>query len=131
MSINPVEKFGSTDRAQSDSQDARTRSVQAPAPASAGPDSGTSPKQQALNANIAVSSAEMPQDEVQVQRDSATNGDIVIKYVDQHGDLVLQIPSSQVLGVARAIDQELEQEAKARASSGARTATDGGKVHGH
>jgi len=73
----------------------------------------------------------MPQDEVQVQRDSGTNGDIVIKYMDHFGNVVLQIPSSQVLGVAHAIDQELAQEAKARAVASETPTGNGGKNHGH
>jgi uncharacterized FlaG/YvyC family protein len=58
-----------------------------------------------------LKSAEMPRDEVQVQRVNGASGDIVIRYIDASGNLILQIPSSQVLGLARAIEQALEEQA--------------------
>ncbi|HKT87258.1 MAG TPA: hypothetical protein VJQ59_02395 [Candidatus Sulfotelmatobacter sp.] len=70
------------------------------------------------------------QDEVQVQRGSETDGKIVIKYLDHSGNLILQIPSSQVLGLARAIDQALDEQQKSRASDGASSAQ-GAKPNGH
>jgi hypothetical protein len=66
-----------------------------------------------------------------VQRDPETT-EIVIKYLDRSGSVILQVPSSQVLGVAHAIDQDLAQEAKVQASaSAAQAQSEGGKVHGH
>jgi uncharacterized FlaG/YvyC family protein len=68
----------------------------------------------------------MPTDEVQVQRDSATT-EIVIKYLDGSGNVILQVPSSQVLDVARAIDQGLQQESKDRATTTGAEDREGGK----
>jgi uncharacterized FlaG/YvyC family protein len=70
----------------------------------------------------------MSQDEVRVQRDSGVNSQIVIKYLDSKGNLILQIPSSQVLGLARAIEQALEDGAQSGKSepSGSQSA-EGGK----
>ncbi|HTZ81686.1 MAG TPA: hypothetical protein VMB66_00755 [Candidatus Acidoferrales bacterium] len=79
------------------------------------------------------SNSELPQageDEVQVQQGSQTDGRIVIKYLDPSGNLILQIPSSQVLGLARAIDQALNEQQKSRASEGASSA-EGAKRNGH
>ena len=58
-----------------------------------------------------MDSPQMPQDEVQVQRVNGAGGDIVIRYLDASGNLILQIPSSQVLGLARAVEQALEEQA--------------------
>jgi len=129
MSINPAQGISPTEKAQADAEALRAEQAQPSAPAI--PISGTSPKQEASQARNASPSSELPQDEVQVQRDSGADGAIVIKYVDRFGDLVLQVPSSQVLGVARAIDQELAQEAKARAVADGQTDNTGGKGHGH
>jgi uncharacterized FlaG/YvyC family protein len=59
--------------------------------------------------------AELPQDEVEVQRDMQSGGEIVVRYIDSSGDLILQVPTEQVLEVARAIDQNLEREQTTRA----------------
>ena len=40
-------------------------------------------------------------------------GAIVIRYLDAHGNVVLQVPSSQVLELARSIRQDLESATKA------------------
>jgi len=74
--------------------------------------------------------SEMAQDEVQVQRDSQSNDEIVIKYVDRAGNLILQVPSSQVLGLARAIEQALADQSTERQNA-RQTANDGGKSRGH
>ena len=59
------------------------------------------------NASVVVSS---PQDEVKMQMDSP--GEIAVyQFVNQHGSLILQVPSQQLLSLARQISQELAQEA--------------------
>jgi len=133
MSINPVQEIASNVEAQVAPKDRPSGLAQSSAagPELAVPDPGSSPKPESHDPQTAPSSAQMPQDEVQVQRDSGTNGDIVIKYMDHFGNVVLQIPSSQVLGVAHAIDQELAQEAKARAVASETPTGNGGKNHGH
>jgi len=69
----------------------------------------------------------MAQDEVQVQRTDGVSGDIVIKYVDASGSLILQIPSEQVLGLARAVERAIEAQDNRRAGVAARAggASDG------
>jgi uncharacterized FlaG/YvyC family protein len=72
-------------------------------------------------------STELAEDEVQVQRDPAGSGQIVIKYLDSKGNLILQVPSPQVLGLARAIEESFSVEAKAHAANDAEQ----GENHGH
>lgn len=66
-----------------------------------------------------------------MQRDSATNGEIVIRYLDQRGNLILQVPSSEVLGVTRGIDQALEQSKRAQAAESGVTPRSKGGKNGH
>ena len=56
---------------------------------------------------------QFPEDEVTVQFDKPMNDDILIyQFLDkQSGSLILQVPSSQVLGVAHEIQNELQQQA--------------------
>jgi hypothetical protein len=130
MSINPVQTI---------SQIVETRPANAsprpepPAPAetkSNDPNAGNPPKAEAQKTQSASVSAELPQDEVDVQRDTQTNGDVVVKYKDPSGNLILQVPSTQVLGVARAITQDFRTEAKARETT-AQTEDKGGNSDGH
>ena len=60
---------------------------------------------------------EMPQDEVEVQRDGGDNAKSSSGTWTGSGNVILQVPSSEVLGMARAIDQDFQQEAKARANA--------------
>ena len=53
-------------------------------------------------------------EKIQVVRDLQDDNQIVVKYVDQAGNLVLQIPSSQVLNVARTIQEEFQHAAQTR-----------------
>jgi uncharacterized FlaG/YvyC family protein len=56
-----------------------------------------------------------------VQRDDESNGQIVIKYLDHSGQVILQIPSSQVLGLARAIEKTFEEQASHRGNASQKT----------
>jgi hypothetical protein len=133
MSINPVpniEPAAETSFASYDSHGAQSptpnpiRKVQ--------PDSGSSPNPEPAEARSVPSPSEVPQDEVEVQRDSQTNGEIVVRYVDHSGDLILQVPSEQVLNVTRSIDQDLEHQQQVHARSEATVGSyKGGKSDGH
>lgn len=128
MSINPVQ---GVEASQVLLVEARARHEQPPSPVRARaqqPDSGTLPKQNIRVPGNAAASFEMHQDEVQVQRDSETNGVIVIKYLDHSGSVVLQVPSPQVLGIMRAIDQDFAEKAKARLEQ---ADNEGANLHGH
>jgi len=134
MSINPVQGIEAVNEAQLaevNPPPRPSRSSAAEVGNSTDPGPGTSPNQEARGSQNVPTSPEVAQDEVQVQRDSAADNEIVIKYVDHSGNVILQVPSSEVLGLARAISEDLQQEAKARAASSAQTDGEGGKTHGH
>jgi hypothetical protein len=100
--------------------DAKPRvDVRAPSqPASAQPGPGKNPKKENPTLELSMAEPEIPRDEVQVQRVNGATGDIVIRYLDASGNLILQIPSSQLLGLAKAVDQALEQQANREAGGG-------------
>lgn len=104
MSINPVPMIVPTSPAEFASASPQKRASAPQEENSAQPVPGTTPKQEASSAQPSTRSTELPQDEVQVLRDSQTNGEIVIKYLDHSGNLIVQMPSSQMLGVSRAIE---------------------------
>lgn len=114
MSINPVPATGSIDPGVAGETAVRRNAARVPQPqtASSQPDLGNKPKVEIRAARTDSTSAPAPRDEVRVQRDEEANGQIVIKYVDESGNLILQIPSSQVLGLARAIEQALQEQAQ-------------------
>ncbi len=133
MSINPVPGVGSATDPQSASVGHRAipSTSAAAEPESAQSNSGTAPKQEVQQLQKAPVPVAEAQDEVQVQRDSATNGEIVIRYLDRSGDVILQVPSSQMLDVTRAIDANLQEEAKVRMDAGTTPAANqGGKLYG-
>ena len=133
MSINPVPGVGSATDPQSASAGHRAipSTSAAAQPESAHPNSGSEPKQEVRQPQKAPVPVVEAQDEVQVQRDSTANGEIVIRYLDRSGDVIVQVPSSQMLDVTRAIDANLQQEAKVRTDAGTAPATtQGGKIYG-
>jgi hypothetical protein len=135
MSIAPVNNLEPVTAFQSNEGDARpTPAVRTPEktipPASVGGESSpaTAP---AVYGPSEIAQLGTEQDEVQLQRDAEDNNQILVRYVDQKtGDLVLQIPSNQVLSVARGIYEEMQQEARARNSAGI-SGRDEGLENGH
>jgi len=69
---------------------------------------------------------EAAQDEVNVQWDSE-NQIRIYRFLDRQGDLVMQVPSEQMVNLAREIQQQLLQEAAAHRATG----NGGGKPNGH
>ena len=114
MSIQPVPTLGpSSDPVIGGTQVRGDASAPSKTP-SAQPDSGTKSRSENPTLELSKDSTPIPQDEVQVQRVNGAGGDIVIRYLDASGNLILQIPSAQVLGLARAVEQALEQQANRR-----------------
>ena len=133
MSINPVPAVGNATNSAPTTGGVRpfhgrTSEHQVP---SAQPNSGPGPRQEIRQRSQTSEPSETAKDEVQVQRDSESNGQIVIRYLDHAGQVILQVPSSQVLGLARAIERALEEQATRRSSVsqerelGERRTTDG------
>jgi hypothetical protein len=126
MSILPVSIIGPAIE-MPDSQDLRAPRRTVPAQ----PDSGTAPDAKPTSSPNVSSLAEMPEDEVEVQRDSQNNGEIVVRYVDHSGNLILQMPTEQVLNMTRAIEEGLEREQQSRAKVQETVGHEGGKSDGH
>ena len=126
MSINPVPSTMNLPIAPVDAppRPEPTPPAIAPGDGSLPSDSGSRPKTELPVPLPAAGAEEMPQDEVQVQRNDEANGEIVIKYLDGRGKVILQVPSSQVLDLERSIAQEL-------AASEGGTQPRGGNVRGH
>jgi hypothetical protein len=114
MSINPLPPIEPAVGTPAPDNPRATRSSPTAEANSGQSDSGTYPKEKDRPAEHAAASSELPQDEVQVQRDSETNGEIVIRYLDHSGNLIVQMPSSQMLAVTRSIDQDFRERAKDR-----------------
>jgi hypothetical protein len=139
MSIGPVQNIGSISEEPSVKANPPAERSQTPtsereaAGKVAPPETGTPPKQDLPGVKNVPSPPELPQDEVQVQRDSQNRDEVVIKYLDKaSGDLILQIPSAEVLSVAHGIYQEFGQQAKVQESAGTATVADKGEEpHGH
>ena len=129
MSINPAQGISFVNEAHI--ADASARLTMTQSRSGSQPDVELLPKQELPDPQRTGPSSELPQDEVQVQRDSETNDEIVIKYLDHSGNLILQVPSSEVLGLTRAISEDFEQQAKIRVEDEHETVGDGGKGHGH
>src|SRR5579859_1972392 len=134
MSINPVAGIGSGTNAQLAEQSPHGP----PRPSSgreikgsAQPDPGTLSKQEIRIPQSVSESSEMPQDAVEVHRDNET-AEIVIRYLDRSGNVILQVPSPQVINVARSIDMDFQRQAEDRTGKGGTPAAGGrGENHGH
>ena len=53
--------------------------------------------------------SQLPEDEVQLQRDSGLQNELIVRYVDKTGNLILQVPAEQLLHFERAIAAEFQQ----------------------
>jgi hypothetical protein len=75
---------------------------------------------------------ELPQDVVELHQDPEIRNQVIIQYLDQAKNVVLQVPSQQELSVERGIAQDFQQAAKLRASESAAAAgSEGEKNHGN
>jgi hypothetical protein len=93
------------------------------------PVSGTLPEQENSVAKNVTATYELPQDVVEVHQDPEIKNQVIIQYLDQAKDVVLQVPSDQELGVERGIAQDFQQAAKLRDSTAA-VVGEGEKTHG-
>ncbi len=134
MSIAPVAGFPPASSEPSADQSIGSAHPQG-RPASVGGDgptepvSGTPPEQEISAVKNVASTYQLPQDVVEVHQDPEIKDQVIIQYLDQANNVVLQVPSNQELGVERGIAQEFQQAAKLRASASA-PVTEGEKTHG-
>jgi hypothetical protein len=117
MSINPVPAVGPVSETPAGEGQPRVHQAQ-PDPAVEAvrtknpPDVGMPPKQETSATKNAPAAVEFPEDEVQLQQDSEIKGQVIVRYLDKaNGQVVLQVPSEQVLAVDRGIYDEFRKQA--------------------
>lgn len=134
MSIAPVDSFPPVSEQSASpgigSGHSQARSVSSLADDPAQPVSRTLSKPETAAVRSIPAAYELPQDVVEVHQDPDIRGQVIIQYLDQAKDVVLQVPSDQELGVERGIAQEFQQEAKLRASATTPTTEREGETHG-
>lgn len=86
------------------------------------PDAGGSSNGETQPIKTASLAPVSPEDEVKVQWDQPDQV-VVYQFINQQGSLILQVPSEQMLNLARDISQELAQAAAPKPLNG----TEGGK----
>ena len=112
MSINVSQVSPAAVAEQSAGVKAHSPQVQpSPLPATAAPEPGARsvPKQEGQAPSSVVSQADSPPYEVQMQHDAQLENELIFKYVDRAGNLILQVPSAQALSIKRAILDEFRQ----------------------
>lgn len=130
MSIDRVLATSSAPAPEVHSSDLRARAGATAQSSSIPPDSEPLPIRQTNIPTKQKKTVELPQDEVQVQRDSQNQ--IVIKYLDGSGRVIFQVPSSQVVALQRAIEQALEDQVQRRSTANLRAnASSEGVRNGH
>lgn len=111
MNTGPVLAFPTSTDSQVEAAPVRA-GVAVPLPGSGADSSGEIAQPQKTPAMIAS-----PQDEVKMQWEPPGET-AVYQFVNQNGSLILQVPSEQMLNLARQITAELAQEAVPKQSSG-------------
>jgi len=76
-------------------------------------------QQEDVDSRNSPKAIEIPQDVVEVHEDSQVKNQLIVEYLDQAHNVILQVPSTEELAVERGIAQELEQTAKLRSSASA------------
>ncbi len=95
------------------------------------PVSGTLPKAETTEEKVVPTTYELPEDIVEVHQDPDIKNQVIVQYLDQSKNVVLQVPSNQELSVERGIAAESEQAAKLRTTERtAAAASEGGTTHG-
>ncbi len=130
MSVNPVPSFEYASGAESSKAEVQPMPVDIGVGSEKIPDPGQSPEVNKPQPAPASASLELPEDEVQVQRDSSS-GEIIIRYLDGRGDVILQVPSEQLLNLAHAAEHEQNSLSGPHSSKLGEGASQGGRIHGN
>jgi hypothetical protein len=134
MSIGPVQSYGSIVDAASASgqtpepQPRRQAQRRVDPPQTFLPGAGYGPKQEAPVQKDVSPASQLPEDEVQLQRDSGLQNELIVRYVDKTGNLILQVPAEQLLHFERAIAAEFQQAKPPATTEGENPK---GGSHGH
>jgi len=136
MSIGPIESFPPAKSAQAVTPSVGSSRVEtgpdSGAAEAAQPVSGTLPKQETSIAKNVPVTYELPEDVVEVHQDPDIKDQVIIEYLGNSKNVVLQVPSSEELSVERGIAQEFQQAAKVRGSADtSASGSEGDKTHGH
>jgi hypothetical protein len=119
MSVSPALMFPPSTETQVEAEGERPQ--QAPSI----PGSGGTPSREIGGTQDSPSPTYGPEDEVKMQFQQP--GEIAVyQFINQRGTLILQVPPQPVLNLARAISQELAQEAAPKPQA----AAEGGKNNG-
>jgi uncharacterized FlaG/YvyC family protein len=133
MSINPVNNVSPAavpPVAEASSVQRQTWTVPGVRTVTANADAGAAPKPEITAPQPSSATSELPEDKVQVLRDSATNNDVVVKYLDHSGNVIVQVPSSELLGLARSISEDFARSARERTTT-TEAVQEGKGSHGH
>lgn len=120
MNVSPESLFPRSSAPQADEGEVRSK-ADAPRPIP-----GNASQRENSNPLRDVPAPVAAQDEVELQWDSEDQI-AIYKFLDRRGNLVLQVPSEQMIDLAREIQQQLRNETAARRALGNR----GGKVNDH
>jgi hypothetical protein len=109
MSISPAITFSTIPQAStpetqslSDAHQPNARKAASP------PESGKLSDAEVQAPKDDSASSQLPEDEVQLQHDSQLQAQLIVRYMDKTGNLILQIPSRQTLNLEHAIAAEFE-----------------------
>jgi len=133
MSIGPLAPVATginTKSAEPGTAASSPRSAQGGPGAANEPDTETVPQQQGADSRNAQEAVAIPQDVVEVHQDSQVKSQLIVEYLDQAHNVILQVPSDEALAVERGIAQELEQAAKLRSSAAVDSAPTKGEPNG-
>jgi hypothetical protein len=120
MKVSPESLFPPSPASQADGAKLRSKpEVPSPVPGNASSQENGNPTKEAPPPAAT-------QDEVKLQWDSE-NQIVIYQFLDQHGEVVVQVPSQQMVNLARQIEQELLKEAAAHRASG----NGGGRRYDH
>ncbi len=77
------------------------------------------------------STYQLPPDVVELHQDPEIKDQLIVQYLDQAKNVVLQVPSNEELSIEHGISRDFQQAAKLRASEATTVAgSEGEKSHG-
>jgi len=94
------------------------------------PVSGIQPEQKTSIKKNAAETYELPTDVVEVHQDPEIKNQVIVQYLDKSKNVILQVPSSQELGVEHGIAEDFQSAAKLRAIASTAGASEGEKPNG-
>jgi hypothetical protein len=134
MSIGPVQNFAPVELASGNAQHGQPHSRRqaqphpVDAPENIPPNAGNDPNPEAPVLKHTPVETQQPEDAVELQRDSELQNELIVRYVDGSGNLILQVPAEQVLRFQRAIAADFQ---KAQSVTPAAGTDRKGESHGH